>query len=88
MKNAILFFLNYLWGPRDKFLVYHFRWQCGLLLTPLLFLFIDFWHLNYWIAMILFNVCGAFIYFPVDKYIFKAREKKTGLSTQDTEERK
>lgn len=84
MKRVIMFFLSYLWGPRKKFLIYHLRWQMGFILTPFLYLFLDYLHLNYWFALILLNIVGAFIFFPIDKHIFGEKAKEAKITTHDT----
>lgn len=76
MIRAIRFFLNYLWGPPGKFFIYHLRWQMGFVLLPIMYLLLDYFKFPYWLSLILFNFCGAFIYFPIDKYIFNVKAKE------------
>jgi len=54
------------------FLLYQLRWQCS---TPV-FLIIGavLTSLSYWEIIVISNIIGATIFFPIDKYILK--EKK------------
>ena len=61
-----------------KFLLYAMKWQLGTIITvPLLYLFIDILHLSYLWSTICFNLVGAAIFFPIDLWIFRKKDKNT-----------
>jgi hypothetical protein len=51
-----------------KFIFYIIRWQAS---TPILYLVIDSLQLPDLQRVIIANLIGALIFFPVDRYIFK-----------------
>lgn len=54
-----------------KYLKYHLKWQLGIIVTgPLMYLFIDYLHFNYWSAVLSFQFVGALIFWPIDNFIF------------------
>lgn len=58
-----------------KYLLYHFRWQTGAIITiPAMYLFIDIMNLSTWIAVIFMQFVGAIVFYPIDQYIFKKKE--------------
>ena len=67
---------NYKLMFNKKFATYLLKWQAGSIVTiPLMFLLIDHWHLNYYLAVLIFNFIGAIIFYPIDLYIFKQDKK-------------
>ena len=55
-----------------KLILYIIRWQLS---TPILYLVIDKLELPDLQRVIIANLIGALIFFPVDKYIFKIKNK-------------
>lgn len=54
-----------------KYLSYHLKWQLGFIITvPLMYLFLDVLHINYLLSVFLFQLIGAFIFYPIDNSIF------------------
>lgn len=65
-----------------KYLLYHGKWQVGSLYAmPMLYLLFDVLGLNAIISTLIFNFCGALIFFPIDNWIFQkqnnGKEDKT-----------
>lgn len=60
-----------------RFLLYALRWQLGgLVIAPILWVFLEYYQLNYIVAMIIMQVFGAIIFYPIDMWIAKRKEKK------------
>lgn len=59
-----------------QFLIYHGKWQLSTIVTiPLMYLFTDIVGMPYWGSIISFNIIGAFIFWPIDKWIFRNKQK-------------
>ncbi len=56
-----------------KLLLYIIRWQLS---TPILYLVIDVLTLPDLYKVVIANLIGAIIFFPIDKYIFKLKNNK------------
>jgi putative flippase GtrA len=56
--------------------VYHLKWQMGIVITwPLMYLFIDILHWNYLCSMIAFQLVGAVVFYPIDRWILSKKEQ-------------
>lgn len=80
--------LQKIWGPYKKFGIYHLRWQMGLILAPLMVLLVDILHLNTVLALILFNIIGATLFYPIDKHIFHGKKGSNANEVQSDGETK
>ena len=59
-----------------RYLIYHLKWQLGAIVAiPSLYLFLDVLHLNYCLAIFLFQLIGAIIFYPIDKWILSRKEQ-------------
>lgn len=68
---------------KKQFLTYMFKWQIGIIIcAPLMYLFIDYLHFPYWLSMVCFNFVGAIVFYPIDTWIFKRRERQILLENK------
>ena len=59
-----------------RYAKYHLRWQTGFLIaTPVMYICIDYLKMDYWLAVIIFQFIGALIFYPIDAYLFKKKQK-------------
>jgi len=69
IKNFCIFITEFSW---KKYVMYHFKWQMGAIVTiPLMYILLDYLHINYWVSVLIFQFVGALVFYPVDKFIFK-----------------
>lgn len=58
-----------------QYLIYHGKWQLSTIVTiPLMYLFADICGLPYWASIFLFNIIGAVLFWPIDKWIFRYKK--------------
>ena len=54
------------------------RWHLGgVILAPILWVILEHFKLPYLPGMLILQTIGAFIFFPIDMWIAKQKEKKT-----------
>jgi hypothetical protein len=65
------------WYPINKqLLTYHAKWQIGFFITtPCMYLFSDVLQWPHWATVIAFQFIGACIFWPVDNWIFRRKNK-------------
>jgi putative flippase GtrA len=68
-----------------RYLLYHFKWQIGAVVAvPSLYLFLDILHLRYWLAIFLFQLIGAIVFYPIDMWILSRKEQTTKKKNKST----
>ncbi len=55
-----------------KYLLYGIKWQGGTPVIALVLLLLPI--SNVWIKTIIANIIGAFIFYPIDQWIFKQKQ--------------
>lgn len=59
-----------------RFLMYSLRWQLGgIVIAPILWVLLENWELNYILSMFLMQIAGAAIFYPIDMWIAKQKDK-------------
>ena len=67
---------------RKRFTLYALRWQLGgIILAPILWVLIEYFKIAYIPAMIILQLIGACIFFPIDMWISRQRGKKKDNKT-------
>jgi hypothetical protein len=60
-----------------RFLIYSLRWQLGgIIIAPILWVLLEYLKLEYILAMIIMQLIGAAIFYPIDMRIAKQKENK------------
>jgi hypothetical protein len=60
-----------------RFLLYALRWQVGgIIIAPILWLLLEYLKLEYILSMVTMQLIGACIFYPIDMWIAKQKEKK------------
>ncbi|CAG7581202.1 MAG: hypothetical protein SLAVMIC_00725 [uncultured marine phage] len=62
---------------RKRFTLYALRWQLGgIILAPILWTLLEYFKLPYLMSMIILQLIGACIFFPIDMWISRQRGRK------------
>ena len=59
-----------------RFLIYSLRWQLGgIIIAPILWVLLEYLEWDYIISMIIMQLIGAAIFYPIDMWIAKQKQK-------------
>jgi len=59
-----------------RFLLYNLRWQLGgIIIAPILWLFLEYLQWDYILSMFLMQLFGAAIFYPLDMWIARQKDK-------------
>lgn len=63
-----------------KYLMYHFRWQAGIIFSwPVLYFLQQVLNFGYFLTIISFSFLGALFFWPIDNWILNKKKKKEAV---------